>query len=38
MAGKDILASSPGLKALKEKVEDLPAIKKYIATRPAVRF
>ncbi|XP_065353112.1 glutathione S-transferase-like [Cloeon dipterum] len=38
MAGKDILADSPGLKALKTKVEELPAIKKYLANRPAVRF
>ncbi|XP_059471665.1 uncharacterized protein LOC132194428 [Neocloeon triangulifer] len=38
MAGTDILASSPGLQALKAKVEDLPAIKKYLASRPAVRF
>jgi Glutathione S-transferase, C-terminal domain len=38
MAGKDLYVDKPNLKALKQKVEALPAISKYLEKRPAVPF
>lgn len=38
MSGGDTLAKYPKLKGLKEKVEALPAIKKWIEIRPKTEF
>jgi hypothetical protein len=33
MAGKELVADKPALKALRNRVFELPAIKKYVETR-----
>jgi glutathione S-transferase len=38
MSGGDTLAKYPKLKGLKEKVEALPAIKKWLEVRPKTEF
>ncbi|XP_059468688.1 glutathione S-transferase-like [Neocloeon triangulifer] len=37
-AGENIFANKPRLNALKEKIENLPAIRAYLEKRPAVKY